>query len=139
MLLKAQVCSQPLSTGNSVPTIQGKYDEAKPLYERALAISEKTLGPDHPDIAIRLNSLASLLYTQVSSRALSTSDSVITTQDKYDEAERLYERSFEIRKRTLGAEHRDVAESLNSRVTLLRSQVSSRALSHKLQRPNYTG
>jgi tetratricopeptide (TPR) repeat protein len=27
---------------------QGKYAEAEPLYQRALAISEKALGPDHP-------------------------------------------------------------------------------------------
>ena len=30
---------------------QGKYNEAEPLYQRALAIDEKTLGPDHPDTA----------------------------------------------------------------------------------------
>ncbi|CAN0587250.1 unnamed protein product, partial [Ectocarpus sp. 12 AP-2014] len=29
-------------------SIQGKYDEADPLYQRALAIDEKALGPDHP-------------------------------------------------------------------------------------------
>ena len=35
---------------------QGKYDLAEPLYERALAIYEKALGPDHPDtIQIREN------------------------------------------------------------------------------------
>jgi tetratricopeptide (TPR) repeat protein len=28
---------------------QGKYTEAEPLYVQALVISEKTLGPDHPD------------------------------------------------------------------------------------------
>ena len=27
---------------------QGKYEEAEPLYQRALAISEKALGPEHP-------------------------------------------------------------------------------------------
>jgi tetratricopeptide (TPR) repeat protein len=26
---------------------QGRYDEARPLYERALAIREKALGPEH--------------------------------------------------------------------------------------------
>src|SRR5207248_6642169 len=31
--------------------MQGKYDEAEPLYQRALAIREKVLGPDHPDTA----------------------------------------------------------------------------------------
>ena len=45
---------------------QGKYDEAKPLYERAIAIGEKTLGPDHPNVATLLNNLAGLLSSQVS-------------------------------------------------------------------------
>ncbi|MBO9313908.1 MAG: tetratricopeptide repeat protein, partial [Chloroflexus sp.] len=27
---------------------QGEYAAARPLYERALAICERTLGPDHP-------------------------------------------------------------------------------------------
>ena len=35
--------------------------EAEPLMRRALAIDEKTLGADHPNLAIRLNNLASLL------------------------------------------------------------------------------
>ena len=30
---------------------QGRYAEAEPLYKRALAIQEKALGPDHPDVA----------------------------------------------------------------------------------------
>ncbi len=29
---------------------QGRYAEAEPLYKRALAIREKALGPDHPDV-----------------------------------------------------------------------------------------
>ncbi|CAM9170840.1 unnamed protein product, partial [Ectocarpus sp. 8 AP-2014] len=33
----------------------GKYDEADPLYLRAIEIGEKTLGPDHPALATRLN------------------------------------------------------------------------------------
>ena len=32
---------------------QGRYAEAEPLYKRALAIREKALGPDHPDVALR--------------------------------------------------------------------------------------
>lgn len=36
------------------------YREARPLFERALAIREKLLGPDHPDIATSLNNLAVL-------------------------------------------------------------------------------
>ena len=44
---------------------QGKYDDAEPLYKRALAIREETLGPRHPDVAGSLNSLAGLLVSQV--------------------------------------------------------------------------
>ncbi len=40
---------------------QGKYGEAEPLYKRALAIREKSLGPDHPDVARNLENYAELL------------------------------------------------------------------------------
>ena len=35
--------------------------EAEPLYRRALAIDERSYGPDHPTVATRLNNLALLL------------------------------------------------------------------------------
>ena len=41
---------------------QKKYEEAKPLLKRALAIREKSLSPDNPDIAVSLNNLARLYY-----------------------------------------------------------------------------
>ena len=44
---------------------QGKYDDAEPLYKRALVIREETLSPRHPDVATSLNNLASLLNSQV--------------------------------------------------------------------------
>lgn len=37
---------------------EGKYAEAIPLAERALAIQEKALGPGHRSVAILLNNLA---------------------------------------------------------------------------------
>jgi tetratricopeptide (TPR) repeat protein len=40
---------------------QGKYEQAEPLYQRALAIWEKTLPPDHPYIALALENYADLL------------------------------------------------------------------------------
>ena len=40
---------------------QGRHAKAKPLYERALAILEKALGPEHPQVAISLENYASLL------------------------------------------------------------------------------
>lgn len=45
--------------------LQGKYEEAEPLYERSQAIREKVLGPEHPDVAQSLNNRAVLLYAQV--------------------------------------------------------------------------
>ena len=43
---------------------QGKYDEAKRNLERAVAIREKALGAEHPDVAIGLNNLGMLLTSK---------------------------------------------------------------------------
>jgi hypothetical protein len=43
---------------------QGHLAAARPLYERALVIREKTLGPEHPEVARDLNNLAVLLKDQ---------------------------------------------------------------------------
>ena len=40
---------------------QGKYEQAEPLYQRALYIKEKALDPEHPSTAITLRSYAYLL------------------------------------------------------------------------------
>ncbi len=40
---------------------QSKYAEAEPLYKRSLAIREKALGPEHPDVAQSLENYAALL------------------------------------------------------------------------------
>jgi tetratricopeptide (TPR) repeat protein len=37
---------------------QGRYADAELLYKRSLVILEQALGPDHPEVAISLNSLA---------------------------------------------------------------------------------
>ncbi len=39
---------------------QGTYAEAEPLYERALTIFEKALGPERPDVATALENYAAL-------------------------------------------------------------------------------
>ncbi len=39
---------------------QGKYAEAEPLYKRSLAILEKALGLEHPNVATSLNNLEEL-------------------------------------------------------------------------------
>ena len=86
--------------------MQGRYAEAEPLFKRALAIYEKALGPDHPDVARALNNLA-LLYD---------------SQDHYAEAEPLYKRSLSIRQKALGPDHPDVALAQNNLAALYSHQ-----------------
>ena len=38
----------------------GEYAKAEPLYQEALRIRQKVLGPEHPDTAQSLNNLAAL-------------------------------------------------------------------------------
>ena len=40
---------------------QGLYAQAEPLYKRSLAIAEKALGPEHPDVATVLKNYTELL------------------------------------------------------------------------------
>ena len=40
---------------------QGKYAEAEPLFRQSLAIVEKALGPEHPNVATALDNYAKLL------------------------------------------------------------------------------
>ena len=68
---------------------QGKYDEAEPLYRRALAGKEEALGPAHPDTLITVNNLANLL----------------SEQGKYDEAEPMYRRALAGNEEALGPAH----------------------------------
>ncbi|MEE8500961.1 MAG: tetratricopeptide repeat protein, partial [Kiloniellales bacterium] len=71
-------------------------DLAEPLYRRALAITRKTLGAEHPDVATSLDHLG-MLYT---------------AQGKYDLAESHHRQAIEIRRVKLGTVHALVAQSL---------------------------
>jgi tetratricopeptide (TPR) repeat protein len=84
----------------------GQYTEAEPLYQRALAIDEKSLGQDHPDVATRLNNLAQLYWNQ----------------GRYTEAEPLYQRALAIDVQTLGAKHPDTADTLHALAGLYQDQ-----------------
>jgi len=75
-----------------------QYQQAEPLYQRALAIREEVLGPKHPDTAQSLNNLAALYHEQ----------------GKYEQAEPLFERALAIREEVLGSNHPDTATSLNN-------------------------
>ena len=83
---------------------QGRYADAEPLYQRSLAIWEKALGPEHPDVAQSLNNLARLY----------------DTQGRYADAEPLCQRSLAIWETTLGPEHPAVATVLENYAFLLR-------------------
>ena len=85
---------------------QGKYREAIPLAEKVLAIIEKILGEEHPDVATSLNNLAALYQAQ----------------GNYTKAEPLYRRALAIYEKVLGEEHPDVATSLNNLAQLYRVQ-----------------
>jgi CHAT domain-containing protein/tetratricopeptide (TPR) repeat protein len=74
----------------------GKYDEAIPLFERALEIRERIFGPDHRDVADVLNSMAILYYYK----------------GDYVRAEPLCQRALIIREKALGPWHPNVADSL---------------------------
>ena len=68
---------------------QGDLADARPLHERALAIREKALGPEHPDTALSLSNLAR----------------VLRDLGEFPEAERLFERATAIGDRALGSGH----------------------------------
>jgi tetratricopeptide (TPR) repeat protein len=85
---------------------RGRYAEAEPLSQRALAIREHQLGPDDRDTARSLNNLAELYYNQ----------------GKYTEAEPLYLRALAIWERQPDPDHSDMARSLNNLAELYREQ-----------------
>jgi tetratricopeptide (TPR) repeat protein len=86
--------------------VQRYYAEAEPLFRRSLEIKEKTLGPEHLDVANTQHNLATL-YGE---------------QSRYAEAEALHRRSLATMEKELGPEHPDVATSLNSLAELYRVQ-----------------
>jgi len=53
--------AQSLNKVATLYILQGKYAEAERLNKQSLAIAEKVLDPDHPDLAAVLESYARLL------------------------------------------------------------------------------
>ncbi|MDR4468946.1 MAG: tetratricopeptide repeat protein [Nitrospira sp.] len=82
------------------------YAEAAPLSQRALAIREQALGPEHPDVAASCNNLATLY----------------DAQGAYAKAEPLYKRALAIWEQALGPEHPLVATSCNNLAMLYDAQ-----------------
>ena len=86
------------------PGARHQYADAEPLYKRSLAIREKALGPEHPDVATSLNNLAD----------------IHKARGRYAQTEPLYKRALSILEKALGQEHPNVATSLESYAVLLR-------------------
>jgi CHAT domain-containing protein/tetratricopeptide (TPR) repeat protein len=118
---------------------QGKYAEAIPLVQRALALREKALGPKHPDVAEMLSDLglmyklsgdyarAELLYQRALAiyeqvqpphpLAANTLDNLALLYDAkgdYARSEPLHQRALAIYEQTYGPEHTEVAIALDN-------------------------
>ena len=119
--------------------MQGNYAQALPLFQRALNIRDKALGPDHPDVANSLNNLAELYQAQGNhdaalpllqraskifektlgpehpdfATALSNLAEEYSAKGNYAQALPLFQRALNIRDKALGPDHPDVADSLN--------------------------
>jgi tetratricopeptide (TPR) repeat protein len=76
----------------------GRYADAEPFWKEALVRSERERGPDHPDTAVVLGSLAELYWYQ----------------GRYAEAEPLHRRALAIREKAFGPEHPEAATTLNN-------------------------
>jgi CHAT domain-containing protein/Tfp pilus assembly protein PilF len=126
----------------------GKYDEALPLTERAVAVGEEALGAEHPRVAMSLNNLAELYrlksnYERAESllqRALNISEKALAAghpaiaeslnnlarlyrlRGNYERSETLFKRALEINEKALGAEHPRVATALNNLAGLYRAK-----------------
>jgi tetratricopeptide (TPR) repeat protein len=124
------------------------YAQARPLYERALIISEKAWGPDHPRTALTLTHLALLLQAQgdlagarpLFSRALEIEEKqlgyesfnavatrnnlagLLHSEGDLPRARQLYESVLASRQKYLGLQHPYVAASLNSLGLILYDQ-----------------
>ncbi|MGO9921831.1 MAG: tetratricopeptide repeat protein [Isosphaeraceae bacterium] len=85
---------------------QGKYAQALPLCEKALAINRRLLTDDHPATALSYNSLALNLYFQA----------------KYAHAQPLYEEGLAINRRLLGDDHPETARSYDNLAVNLNAQ-----------------
>jgi tetratricopeptide (TPR) repeat protein/transcriptional regulator with XRE-family HTH domain len=82
------------------------YTQAESLYQRALHIRERQLGPEHPQTATSLNHLGTLHRDN----------------GNYREAEPFYLRALCIREQQLGPHHLDTAATLHHLANLYESQ-----------------
>jgi CHAT domain-containing protein/Tfp pilus assembly protein PilF len=83
---------------------EARYREGVAKAREALVLRERALGPRHPDVAIALNDLATLLVAN----------------GEYGAARPLYERAVSIWEEVRGPDDLDVATTLNNLAVLLR-------------------
>jgi tetratricopeptide (TPR) repeat protein len=121
------------------------YAQAEPLMRRALAIVEKSLGPNHPNVVSALNSLAVLLQDtnrlaeaepllrralMIDEASLGPNDpnvairlnnlaGLLQATNRLDEAEPLMRRALAIDEKSYGPDHPKLAIRLNNLATLL--------------------
>ena len=76
----------------------GRFNQAIPMAWEFFELSEKSLGPDHPDTAMPLNVLA-LMYRSMRD---------------YPKAEALFCRALKIAEKALGPDHPDIVAILNN-------------------------
>jgi tetratricopeptide (TPR) repeat protein len=124
------------------------YTLAEQLFQRALRIEERRLGPEHPDVALPLIHLAELYLKQGEyehaefsyQRALTICEqhlgpehplvadplnglaNIYYYQGKYEQVEPLYRRALSIREQQLGPEHPDLAHPLTNLAQLYSMQ-----------------
>ncbi|HEY6286751.1 MAG TPA: tetratricopeptide repeat protein, partial [Ktedonobacteraceae bacterium] len=91
-------------------TQSAQYEQAEPLYQRALAIREKILGPEHPYTATTLHALAVLYWRQ----------------GQYEQAEPLMQRALAIAEKVLGSKHPDTIKWQKSNADLLQAMKRKR-------------
>jgi tetratricopeptide (TPR) repeat protein len=93
---------------------QGKYEQAEPLFQRALETRERLLGPEHPDTLSTVNNLAELYRRQ----------------GKYERAEPLYQRALATYERVLGPEHPATIRVRNNYANLLEKMKQKTKAAH---------
>jgi hypothetical protein len=76
------------------------------IKNKVVIVTPNRFGPDHPDVADSLNSLAELYHKQ----------------GRYSEADRLYKRSLQINQKVFGPDHLSVALLLNNLALLYNEQ-----------------
>jgi serine/threonine protein kinase len=117
----------------------GLYSRAQALQERAVAIQQRILGPEHPDTLRSMTTLANILSDEGRDdgaeklirqtlelerkvlgprnpdtlRAVNALAATLYDEGHYSEAGKLFQETLEIQRQVLGPEHQDTIGSMN--------------------------